>query len=306
MDYFYSITDSQGYVHSIDMLYIEWYSKCSLSFLLEEVRKLHLKYPLIRYEEYLERPRTSKYDFYLDGVVFGTMFLNMGKYTNYDSVNKTFDIFPLFQLRFNPNKLFKEKYFKDVIKLLLKYGTSGCIRKYDYAIDIPLSTECVKIFGSRKERGLYKGTRYFGQSGRHNYLKIYDKKAELEKNSIQSDDLTRVEYTFIGNEIPSFEKIYILDKSLIFDYSDLNDTDLAIVDMYNTLLNFGFDYDLKLGRKKMEKLSKYLYGSYKVLDYGNILDWLLDYIVKYFDLDNIQDCRFIPLDLTNDEKLPFD
>lgn len=304
MHYFYSITDSQGYIHSIDMLYIEWFSKTRLENLLGYIRELHEKYTDVRYEEYLDRPRCSKYDFYLDAVVFGTVFLNMGKYVNYDNLTKSFDILPMFQLRFNPNKVMNEPYFKDFLSLLLREGSSGYIRKYDYAIDIPLPPSCVKIFSSRKEFGLYKGTRYYGQSGRHNYLKIYNKAAELEKQNVQEDNLTRVEYTFIGGEIPSFERVYVLDSNLSNDYSGLNDTDKAIVDMYNTLLNFGFDYDLKLGRKKIEKLSKFLYGSYKLLEYGNILDELLDYMEKYFDITSSPDDALIPV--LYGMELPFD
>lgn len=305
MEYFYSLTDTQGYIHSIDMLYVEWFARCNLKTLLDMVRTLHEEYPLIRYEEYLERPRSSKYDFYLDGIVFGTVFLNMGKYTNYDKVSKTFDIFSLFQLRFNPNKVMKEDYFLALIKCLMKHGSSGYIRKYDYAIDIPVMPKYVKVFSSRKEMGLYKGTRYYGQSGRHNYTKIYDKAEELKKQNIDIKELTRVEYTFIGKEIPSFERVYVLDNDLTSDYSALNDTDIAIIEMYNTLLNFGFDYDLKLGRKKIEKLSKYLYGAYKELDYGNYLNELLEYIKGYFQLTNESDV-FIPCDLCMDDDLPFD
>lgn len=302
MDYFYSFTDSFGCVHSVDMLYIEWYCSSRLDTLLDNIRELSLKFPSVRYDEYLERPRSSKYDFYLDSIVFGTVYLSMGKYTNYDRMTKSFDIFPMFQLRFNPNKVMNEVYFLDFIKLLMKFGKSGYIRKYDYAIDVPLSPKGVKVFFSRKEYGLYKGTRYYGQSGRHNYLKIYDKQKEVGEE-LRSTPLTRIEYTFLGGQIPSFEKVYILDSALIDDLSSLNDTDRAIVEMYNTLLQFGFDFDLKLGRGKMEKLSKYLYGAFHLLDYGDFLNKLLDYIKAFFNLCDCPDNAFIPF---FDDELPFD
>lgn len=124
LSYYNSVADDKGYVHSIDMVYVEWYCKCSLKTMLESIREIHLKYPLVRYEEYLDRPRHSKYDFYLDGIVFGGVFVNMGRYTNYDRVNKTFDIFPMFQLRVNPNKYMNEPWFGELRALLLSHGTS--------------------------------------------------------------------------------------------------------------------------------------------------------------------------------------
>lgn len=305
LEYYFSIVDSNGYTHSIDMVYLEWYSKCALNTVLEDIRHLHDKYPLVRYEEYLDRKRNSKYDFYLDGVVFGGSFINLGKYTNYDKVNKTFDIFPMFQLRVNPNKYMFSDWFIELKSLLMSHGVSGYIRKYDYAVDVPVSPDKVKVFYSRKEFGLYKGTRYYGQAGRHNYCKIYDKQRELAREQVKIDPLTRVEYTLFSGQIPNFENIYVLsEKSLETANNKLKDTDRAIIEMYMQLKAMGIDYDLKLGRGKMEKLSPYLFGGYQLLEYGDILNYLLCRLEHDFDVSLEPDEIFIPVEFG--EELPFD
>ena len=63
--------------------------------------------------------------------------------------------------------------------------------KFDYAVDVPARLKDIQV-NSRKEPGLYKGTRYYGQRNKHGRLKIYDKKAESEL----PDDTSRVEWTF--------------------------------------------------------------------------------------------------------------
>lgn len=161
------------------------------------------------------------------------------------------------------------------------------------------------MFYSRKEQGLYKGTRYYGQAGRHNYCKIYDKQLDMARQGVEIDTLTRVEYTLFGGEIPHFENISILSENgLKTDLNALKDTDTAIVEMYLQLKAMGVDYDLKLGRVKMEKLSPYLYGSYQLLEYGSILDVLLEKIKFEFDVVDSAGNAFIPV--SAGEELPFD
>lgn len=290
LKYKYYLPDSNGYIHSIDMIYFEYYSKFSLDYVFNEIRKLHDKYSLVRYEEYLDRPRNSKYDFYLDGVVFGNAFINLGKYCNYDRVSKTFDLFNMYQLRINPNKAFLEPWYDELREICVNCSIDSNLRKYDYSIDIPVAPNEVKVFYSHKEFGLYKGTRYYGQSGRHNYTKIYDKSAEVKTKEFDIGNMTRVEYTFIANEIPRFENVYIrFNDSLSNDLSSLNDTDKAIVDMFHHLRAMGFEYDLKLGRKKMEKLNSYLYGDFKLLEYGNYLNDLLPFVIADWSTKDIQE-----------------
>lgn len=318
LTYKYFAIDSIGYTHSIDMIYFEYYSRFSLDYVMNEIHKLRDKYPLLVYEEYLDRPRNSKYDFYLDGIRFGNAFINLGKYCNYDKVSKSFDIFNMFQIRINPNKAYLEPWYEDLRELCRNCSIDSNLRKYDYAIDIPRLGSDIKVFYSHKEFGLYKGTRYYGQSGRHNYTKIYDKAKEVKTKDFDIGVMTRIEYTLFSNEIPKFENVYIKSSDLSsLDENSLNDTDKAIIDMFHNLRAMGIEYDLKLGRKKMDKLNPYLYGEFQLLEYGNFLNDLLEKVIADWSTKDIQEHQeykmysgSVPDDdgflVVDDSDLPFD
>lgn len=279
MNYYVSETDSFGYVHSIDMVYVEYFSYLSPGKILDILRDLHIRYPEVKYVEYLNCPYQTKYQFYHDNVSFGGFYIQMGRYNNYDKITKTFDLLNMFQIRVNPNKYMTYPWAKELMSKLLSSASSGYLKKYDYAIDIPLPMKAVQIFDTRKEKGLYKGTRYLGQSGRHGYCKIYDKQKESNLDNV----LTRLEYTFIANSKPSLDNVFILTpNSLNKDYTALNDSDRSIVEMYLQIKAMGGNYDLKLGRRKMDKLKEYISGQYVSLDYSNILDNLLQRIRNEF------------------------
>lgn len=291
MNYYNPIVTESGIAHSVDMVYVEYFSRLSPKMLLQELRALHDKYPDVKYEEHLDRPRHSKYDFYIDGVSIGGAYVDMGKYTDYNKETKEFHLLPMFQLRVNPNKYMHEQWFSELLSMLLSYGSSGRLRKYDYAVDIPISSDLVKVFKTKKEPGLFKGTRYYGQAGRHNYCKIYDKQADMKRFGVDIDVLTRVEHTLFAGKEPSLEQVYILSNKVVKDdLSGLNETDRAIVSMYRELKALGSDFQLDLGRRKMEKLKDYIIGDYVVLEYGDILQRLLEDIRFVFDCkDSITD-----------------
>lgn len=307
MEYFYSITDSFGCVHSIDMVYLEYFAKCSPKGIVEIVQKVHEDYPLVKYQEYLDRVPHSKWNYYTDGVSIGGVYVSAGKYNNYDPMTKSFDLLPMFEIRVNPNKHMNEPWFQDMLFRLLEWSSSGMLRKYDYAIDIAKPPKSVQILDTRKEPGLYKGTRYYGQAGRHGYVKIYDKQKDMKRQGESIDTLTRVEYTLFANQEHSLENVYILSsEQLETDYSKLKDTDRAIVEMYMQLKAIGFNYELKLGRRKMIALEPYLQGQYQKLDYGNILGVLVDNIKREFRAMDVatDDDGFMQVDMLDD--LPFE
>ena len=310
MKYYYPITDKNGYIHSIDMLYFECFVKCGVDGVIDMCRKFHENYPTLPYMEMLDRPHHSNYDFYIHGITISGIYIATGKYTDYDRDSKTFRLLPMMTLRFNPNKYMDEDWFQELLKEIMDVNGGGVLRKYDYAIDIPVPIDSIKLFDTRKEYGLFKGTRYYGQSGRHGYLKVYDKGKDMMRKGDDVGTLTRVETTLDARKIPSLENIYILSNSeLNTDYSSLKDTDKAIVEMYLTLKHMGVDYDLKLGRKKMDKLKEYITGRYTLLEYEHILDEL----VKHFEyIFNINDDVMIITDddgflqVPSDIELPFD
>lgn len=305
--YYNSKLDSNGYIHSIDMVYAEYFAKCSSNGVLEVIRQVHEKFPEQRYEEYLDRKPSSRYDFYLNNIVFGGAHIDIGKYRNFDKTTKSWDLFDMFQVRVNPNKYMNDLWFIELLSALLSVGTSGYLRKYDYAIDIPLSPDYVEVIGSRKEPGLFKGTRYFGQAGEHGYLKVYDKQKELQKKWKKECEhpLTRVEWTQKCVKAPSLDTVAVFDPTVLkTDYKALNDTDVAIVQMYLLLKENGIKYDLKLGRGKMDKLKEYILGSYIPLKF-DLLDGLLVDIKKAFELGESLPQEELLLQDTNEE-LPFE
>lgn len=314
INYYNPIVDDNGNVHSIDMVYVEYFSRLSPSSVVDEVRKIFAKYPFLKYDEYLDRLPQHKYDFYLNSISIGGVYVQSGKYKNYDKITKTFDMLPMVKLRVNPNKHMNEPWFLDLLSLLGDEMSSGVLLKYDYAIDIPTEPKNVEVLETRKEPGLYKGTRYYGQQGRHGYLKIYDKQKDMARHGIDLPVTTRVEHTQNALKERSLENVYVLTSSVLkTDYSALNDTDKVIVDMFLKLKGLGCCYDLRqLGRKKYEKLKEYVSGTYALLEYNNILDDLLGNIKRVFHVtDSISDSdMFLQdedgfLDVDTDD-VPFD
>lgn len=303
-----------GYTHTIDMIYVEYLVKGSWKWLLDILRNLHEKYPTLAYNEYLDRKPCSKYDFYLDAVSIGGAYVQLGKYTNYDAVSKTFDLLDMCQLRVNPNKHMHEEWFQELLARFLEYNGDAYIRKFDYAIDLEIPLNDVQIFETRKEKGLYKGTRYFGQRNRHGYVKIYDKAKELKKVGVECPDvLTRVEYTFMNGIIPSLEKVFVCMDNHLDSSVELKDTEKAIVEMYKLLQSVGIDYDLKLGRKMQNKLRPVLQGKFNTLDYSDYLSRLLERMKEVFCayLDEMPSVGSLPVDedgfiQCDDGDLPFD
>lgn len=310
MKYFYSLSDSFGCTHSIDMIYAEYFCY-SAKGIIKIVQDIHEKYPLLKYQEHLDRLPCSKYDFYLDSVAIGGVYVSAGKAVDYDAENKKFRTLDMYQLRVNPNKYMSEDWFRELLDCLLKESCEGWIRKYDYAVDIPLEMRCVQVLDTRKEPGLYKGTRYYGQAGRHGYLKIYDKQKDMKRQGEEIETLTRVEHTLFTSKEPSLETVYILQNdSINTDYSKLIDTDRAIVEMYMRLQALGCTYDLRLGYRKMKKLEPFLHGQYVKLDYGRYLDLLLDDIRYAFKAHKktlyTDEAGFMQVDERDLDTLPFD
>lgn len=307
MQYYFPYTDADGFVHSIDMVYCEYFSFCSPDVLLGKLQEFQNGHPNLEYLEMLSRPFHSKYHYYRDAVRFDGVFIEFGKYNNYDKVSKSFDLLNMFQVRFNPNKYMNLDWFQELLVLLLDCGSSGTLRKYDYAVDLPVPLDAVQLFDCRREKGLYKGTRYFGQAGRHGYIKVYDKFKDLfSKGEVIDAPLTRVEQTFLGNQEVHLENIYVLDRLICDDFSNLKDTDRAIVEMYAMLKANGLKYDLSLGRVKTLKLQRYLSGGYKMVEYSDILSLLLKNIRKVLHVDelSVDADGFMVCEL--EEELPFD
>lgn len=316
MEYFFSVKDSNGYIHSIDDLVITYDikrigTKC-LDELLEEFHKIKEKYSDVNYWEKLNVSPCRRYFFFQnivhldDGI---TIFL--GHYSDFDKDKHEHYAFPLIRLKFNPNKHASKPIFQDVMKVVNEYCCDFRLNLYDYAIDIPVAPDDVQVFGSNKEKGLYKGTRYYGQRNKNGFCRIYDKQKEQDLDT----PLTRVEHVFSLTKATkniSFEKIYIKDNVVPdADCKKVSKTDAVILELCALASANGLDYESIIN--KLDKRKKWFIKSqisqceYKLLEFNQeVHDRLLEMVREYFnvkELITVDENGILQID---DEDIPFD
>lgn len=289
MDYYFSLKDSSGYVHSIDNLILTYYVenigfKCINKMILD-LQVIKDKYPNVNYWEKLNLNPCRKYSFYQHAIHLDDgIYILLGHYTDYDKDKKAATVFPMIRLELNPNKHGNKPIMKDLMELINSTCYECTLSRYDYAIDIPLSPDKINVFGSNKEKGLYKGTRYYGQRNKNGFCRIYDK----QKEQGLENPLTRVEHVFSTVKTTkslSFEKIYIEDKKEELEV--LSKTDTVIVELCTTLKANGLDFEEilnKLDRRKKKTIMSHLNGNgYRLLGFDKkIHDDLLDMVIKEF------------------------
>lgn len=284
--YYFSIYDKYNYCHSIDNCVLNYYLYISVESAIEILHNLGSCRNT--YWERLNCSSCAKWSFYQNHIHFDDgMYIKVGHYTEYDKTKKKFHLLPMLCLEVNPNKHYEKESFKEILSFLKEYCNSGTLIRYDYAIDIPLDISKVKIFNTRKEKGLYKGTFYFGQRNSHGFCKIYDKGKERGLDS----SLTRIEHTLVFNKKLSLEKFCVLDSSFVCDYSDLKSLMKCVVAMSYKIRALGGcpDDELQLlDRNTRYKLKEYLYGNYVEYEYDlSILDSLLKKIKELFYIDDV-------------------
>ncbi len=294
MEYFYSKTDSLGYIHSIDNLIIEYYvenmgTEC-LNKIILDIQQIKEKHNIMEYWEKLNCTPCSRYSYYAHHIHLDDgIYIQLGHYVDFDYIERRPDIFPLIQLQVNPNKHYGKPVLQDFLSITDRYCYGAHLVKYDYAIDIPVKPADVQNFGSRKEKGLYKGTRYFGQRNKNGYCKIYDKQKEQELES----PLTRVEHTISltkGTKELSLEPIYIKKEKSKDRQEKLSKTDAVIVEFCALCLANGLDYESVIdkleSRKRRSILEKLSSCRYEKLAYDEtILEDLLGHVKEAFHFD---------------------
>lgn len=285
--YYYSIVDDNGFTHSIDNCILNYYLLCSLDYAL---KYLHDKGSSRKeYWEKLNCSSCPKYCFYQNHIHYDEgIYLKVGHYSDYDKKKKEFRLLPMICIEVNPNKHFEKESFKEILSFVERNCTSGELIRYDYAIDVEIACENVQIFNSRKEKGLYKGTRYFGQRNSHGFCKIYDKGKEREIDKI----LTRIEHTLDNRKKISLEKFYYLNDDAILNHSELKSLNKAVVAMALKMRSLGIDCTEELGyieRHTRAKLEPYLQGSYIEYEYDvSIIKRLLEEVKKLFFVNDIE------------------
>lgn len=318
MEYFFSKKDSNGYIHSIDNLiltyYIEDIGLKGVERFLTAIQNLKNDYSDLDYWEKLNINPCRKYSYFQHAVHLDEgIYLLIGHYMDYDRGSKELTAFPMMRLEINPNKHADKPIFKALMELINRCCYDCSLTRYDYAIDVPVRPEDVQVFGSRKEKGLYKGTRYFGQRNKNGFCRIYDKAKEQKLDT----SLTRIEHVVSLTKTTkkvSFESVYIRDESLSFKES-LGKTDKVIVELCTLAAANGLDFEPileSLDKRKRRTIKSHLdCGGYKLLEFDNDLHTsLLSMVYDYFEIKEVQNSikedknGFVTL--ADDFSLPFD
>lgn len=270
MNYFSSRKDSNGFIYSIDNCIFEYclkypYLKDDLITFLYDLQSRHKITD--EFWTRLNLKPSSHWSWCSDVChLCNGIYLSIGRYNFVKDCSDPVFV-PIVKLEVNLNKHSDKDVLSDLLQWLKDYSICCYLIKYDLAVDIEKQKEDIEIFGSRQERGLYKGTRYYGQRNKHGYTKIYDKAKELGMED--QDKLTRVETTIVYKKGMRFNDIWVKsDKE-----SDIKctPTDNAIVNMLSALGALGEDQekyidmlDYRAKRKIKMLLSNCAYNQYAI------------------------------------------
>lgn len=196
------------------------------------------------------------------------------------------------RLEFNPSKLFACLEFFDLHRRLVAAALHVDVKKFDLAIDIPVSREDCFIFKDQRREIMYKlsesnKTSYLGQRGQHGHVKLYNKQLESDL----PNPLTRLEITIDYEHITELEFRSIFPKVMYFDTGQLEFDDTSYSDTDRVLLLACLEHPDYLSmlnyrrRKKIECiLSKYTHTlEPDLIKYRHILSEILKYC-KPFDI----------------------
>lgn len=299
--YFDSITDNCGFIHSIDnVVFIYSIKRYNMDKIAAELLTIREKNACEGWEK-LNCPPCSKYSWYQNIIHIGAIHISFGKMQSFDKIaSQTWTVLPRLRIEVNPNKHYDEKVFQDILAWIKDNCTDGILKKYDYAIDVPYHINNIKVYNSRKEAGLFKGTIYRGQRSQHGFMKIYDKAKEQHDSK---GALTRIEHTLEYGKPLSLEKINIVDTTKKHaNQQELDNLNRCIVSLCLALQAHGVDFEpyiASLNYRRRKTLEPYLYGNSTELVYDeSIVNSLVDKIIELFDADI---ATFEPVDKKHEE-----
>lgn len=290
MQYWNEFRDASGYIHSIDNILCDYYLRCSY----QGFEKLLLD-ALSDIDGFdadtqssLDNYPSFKYQFYVDMVWFDGVTVYLGKYATYDKVDKSWTKLDMMRLKVNPNKHMDSEFLKRLLALMQVWCADGYLVRYDYAVDVPCKPSDVLVVGSRKEPGLYKGTRYYGQRHKHGHCKIYDK----QKEQLLDEPLTRIEYTYEALKEPSVDNIVIRAPQTqgTADSGDLRSARLYL-DMLLEIQALGGNmepYIERMNYRTYKKIEPFLYTGERLQLDKTVLDKLINNIVDAFIITHIE------------------
>lgn len=242
----YNLTerDVLGNVLSIDNLVIEWKYTGPEKTLRKELLDLFSE-TVPKWDFFhdcrLDAPTAQKYSWFRNSVWGDGVFVRWDKFR---TLTKAVETVPIVQLEVNPNKHWNKPVMVALRELLERRCVEGNLRKYDFAVDVPARIEHVNV-SSRKKQATVKGTQYYGTRNKHGHLRVYDKKSEMvgRGNEVDSDELTRLEWTFVDGEKIVFDEVGIR----FFDtfhsgYGELSNNAKMVADLASMLMENGVEW----------------------------------------------------------------
>ncbi len=196
INYYKSYIDKNGFIHSVDMVKVFYDCRSSIENILESFREIKEKGVISdsAYWEKLDCTPCAKWNYWLHHIHFDYIYVRIGQYRLKEpdgskGTSKDYCALACVSLEVNPNKHSDKELFKAVMEVVDAYNVGGYVMQVDYAIDVPCRIDDIVVLKTRKELGLYKGTRYYGARGQNGFVKIYNKTVE----SGLDYPLTRVE-----------------------------------------------------------------------------------------------------------------
>ena len=290
MQYWHSIKDKHGYTHSIDMVIVDYMLTCKYQTFEKKLLEILSGHDV---KSSLGNVPNFKYQYYVDMIWCEGFVFYLGKYSvqfvSSDQKEKKWVEIDSLRIRVNPNKRAHTELMQKVLDLVKEYCVEGSLVRYDYAIDIPVPIDDILVINSRKEKGLYRGTRYFGRRHQHGYLKIYDKAKEQK----ESEELTRLEYTYKHGEIPSWDNIVVRNVSVARDgVFKLPKQSMLYLDMLLEIKALGGQiepYLERLNYRTMKQIEPYLFSGVQLDLENEIIDSLVSNICDSFIITDNDD-----------------
>ena len=266
LSYGKNIKDSLGCVHSIDNLVVEYIVRnFNAKSVIDSLASSVFAPTIPGWEKakcsMVDLKPSTAYAWFKSSIWGGGIYVQYGQYRDFDKFSREWSEYPLMRIKFNPNKYLSSPVLARLLDWVTKNCENGIIVKFDYAVDVPAPNKDLQVH-SRKEPGLYKGTRYYGQRNKHGRLKIYDKKAESEL----PDDTTRVEWTFCYGKPIVFDDVLWLTHGPepLPDASVLDPRTLTLARLLLDIRSLGGDVRQSirhLDSRTAKKLEPYTCGS---------------------------------------------
>lgn len=267
MNYYFSISDNNNFIYSIDNVRIRFELKhdalIDFQYYFSNINRIDIiEYPLC-FSEFKYKCMMS--------INYQAGVLRLGYCFNGVSSDDKLKGF----LDFNPNKCMNDKQCLFDLEKLRSYCSTYEVARWDLAIDVPADRSNVHLQKDGRKYELHEHsysdrTEYLGVRNTAGRVKVYNKTVESKLDYL----LTRIEITCgsldVYKDKNKFDRILpnvlLLDlqQNLIFD--NLNKTDKVLVQLINNS-DYPMYYFKQLAQVKRNKLKPYLFNDDNMVKY---------------------------------------